>query len=109
MTRWLPDTPSPLPKYGFTQIGVGGVVLNSKNEVLMVVERTSPLAMFQGSWKLPGGLADPGEDFAKTVLREVCEETGVTGSLEGVVSLRHTHGLRFGQGDMYARAPRQLS
>jgi hypothetical protein len=23
MTRWLPETPSPLPRYGFTTIGVG--------------------------------------------------------------------------------------
>lgn len=102
LTRWLPtERPSPLPAYGFTQIGVGGVVLNSKDEVLMVQERVSPIPMFQNSWKLPGGLADPGEDFVQTVLREVREETGVTASLEGVVSLRHTHGFRFGQGDIY--------
>lgn len=101
LTRWLPETPSPLPMYGFTQIGVGGVVVNSKDEVLMVQERVSPLPMFQGSWKLPGGLADAGEDFADTVMREVREETGVTGSLMGVVSLRHSHGFRFGQGDIY--------
>jgi len=104
MTKWMLATRSPLPKYGFTQIGVGGIVLNSRDEVLMVVEKTSPLARFQGSWKLPGGLADPGEDFAETVLREVREETGVTGSLEGVVSLRHTHGVRYGQGDIYVLA-----
>lgn len=101
LTRWLPDTPSTLPKYSFTQIGVGGIVLNSKGEVLMVQERVSPIPAFQGSWKLPGGLADPGEDFAETVAREVQEETGVTGSLIGVVSLRHSHGFRFSQGDMY--------
>mmetsp|Transcript_80630 Transcript_80630/g.179092 ORF Transcript_80630/g.179092 Transcript_80630/m.179092 type:complete len:466 (-) Transcript_80630:72-1469(-) len=101
LTRWLPATPSPLPKYAFTQIGVGGVVVNSKDEVLMVKEKVSPLPMFQGSWKLPGGLADPGEDFANTVQREVLEETGVTGTLEGVVSLRHTHALRFNLGDIY--------
>ena len=29
LTRWLPSTPSPLPVYGFTQIGVGGVVVNA--------------------------------------------------------------------------------
>merc|ERR1712226_893348 len=89
------------PSYAFTQIGVGGVVLNSKNEVLMIVEKVSPLPQFQGSWKLPGGLADPGEDFTTTVLREVREETGVSGTLEGVVSLRHSHGFRFGQADIY--------
>ena len=59
-----------------------------------VVERVSPIAQLQGSWKLPGGLADPGEDFADTVAREVREETGVQGKLEGIVSLRHSHGFR---------------
>jgi len=102
LTRWLPkDEPNPLPLYGFTQIGVGGVVVNSKDEVLMVKERVSPMPHFQGSWKLPGGLADPAEDFADAVCREVSEETGVEGSLLGVVSMRHSHGFRFGQGDLY--------
>lgn len=101
LTMWLPSTPSPLPRYGFTQIGVGGVVVNTKGEVLMVQEKTTPLPRWQGSWKLPGGLADPGENFADTVAREVFEETKVTGKLVGVVSLRHTHDYRFGQGDMY--------
>lgn len=76
-------------------------MLNSKDEVLMIVEKISPLPMFQGSWKLPGGLADPSEDFADIVLREVQEETAVTGALEGIVSMRYTHDLRFGQGDLY--------
>ena len=101
MTRWLLPTPSPLPLYAFTQIGVGGVVVNSKEEVLMVQERISPLPAYHGSWKLPGGLADPGEDFAETVAREVREETGIESSLVGVVSMRHTHGVRFGQSDLY--------
>ena len=97
LTRWLPSTPSSLPVYGFTQIGVGGVVVNAAGHVLMVVEKVSPMAQMQGQWKLPGGLADPGEDFGDTVAREVREETGVRAALEGVVSLRHSHGYRFGQ------------
>ena len=97
LTRWLPSTPSSLPVYGFTQIGVGGVVVNAAGHVLMVVEKVSPMAQMQGQWKLPGGLADPGEDFGDTVAREVREETGVSAALEGVVSLRHSHGYRFGQ------------
>lgn len=109
LTRWLPPTPSPLPRYAFTSVGVGGVVVNGKREVLMVQERVSPSKRMQGSWKLPGGLAEPGEDFAATVAREVAEETGVRAELDGVVSLRHSHGRRFGQSDVYVivrlRAP----
>lgn len=102
LTRWLPtDEPSPLPRYAFTTVGVGGVVVNDRGEVLMVQERVSPNPRMQGSWKLPGGLAEPGEDFAATVAREVSEETGVRAKLDGVVSLRHSHGRRFGQGDVY--------
>ncbi|CAE8678123.1 unnamed protein product [Polarella glacialis] len=67
----------------------------------MVQERVASMAQFQGSWKLPGGVADPGEDFAETVAREVREETGVQASLVGVATLRHSHGIRFGQGDIY--------
>mmetsp|Transcript_40657 Transcript_40657/g.83085 ORF Transcript_40657/g.83085 Transcript_40657/m.83085 type:complete len:463 (-) Transcript_40657:132-1520(-) len=101
MTQWLPDSPSPLPRYAFTQVGVGGIVVNSKDEILLVQERVSPVPQFEGCWKLPGGLADPGEDFAETVLREVQEETGIKGELDGVVSLRHSHNFRFGQDDMF--------
>jgi len=104
LTKWLPEDPNPLPKYGFTQIGVGGIVVNSKDEVLLVQERISPHPVYQGCWKMPGGLADPGEDFVETVIREVREETGVTGSLLGIVSLRHSHGYRFGQDDIYVVA-----
>ena len=101
LTLWLPDTPNPLPRYGFTQIGVGGVVTNERGEVLLVQERVSPSPSYQGSWKCPGGLADPGEGFADTVIREVQEETGVRTALVGLASLRHSHGKRFGQGDLY--------
>ena len=36
-----------------------------------------------GVWALPKGLIDPGESGAETALREVTEETGLTGRLEG--------------------------
>ena len=34
-------------------------------------------------WALPKGIVDPGEDPAETALREVAEETGVSGRLVG--------------------------
>merc|ERR1712048_488937 len=58
-------------------------------------------AKYQGLWKLPGGLADPGEDLAVTAGREIFEETGIQTELDGLVSMRHQHGVRFGQGDIY--------
>jgi 8-oxo-dGTP pyrophosphatase MutT (NUDIX family) len=36
----------------------------------------------EGVWALPKGLIDPGETGAETALREVAEETGLTGRLE---------------------------
>ena len=45
-------------------VGVGGVVVNGRGEVLLVQERVSPSERMQGSWKLPGGLAEPGEVLA---------------------------------------------
>ncbi len=37
----------------------------------------------EGVWALPKGLVDPGETGAETALREVAEETGLTGRLDG--------------------------
>jgi 8-oxo-dGTP pyrophosphatase MutT (NUDIX family) len=37
----------------------------------------------EGVWALPKGLIDPGETGAETAVREVAEETGLTGRLEG--------------------------
>ena len=36
----------------------------------------------EGIWALPKGLIDPGETGAETAVREVAEETGLTGRLE---------------------------
>ncbi|CAK0848686.1 unnamed protein product [Prorocentrum cordatum] len=101
LSRWLEASPCKLPRYSFTLLGVGGAVVNSRNEVLMVQERLVANAKFQGLWKLPGGLADPGEDLAVAAGREVLEETGIKTEPVGVVSIRHAHGLAFGQGDIY--------
>ena len=37
----------------------------------------------EGTWALPKGLIDAGETGAATAVREVAEETGLTGRLEG--------------------------
>jgi 8-oxo-dGTP pyrophosphatase MutT (NUDIX family) len=47
----------------------GGLVLNERNELLLIFRR--------GSWDLPKGKLDPGESIEDCALREVEEETGV--------------------------------
>lgn len=49
----------------------GGVVLNSKGEVLIVNQRGV-------SWSLPKGHVDKGEDILKTAHREIYEESGIS-------------------------------
>jgi 8-oxo-dGTP pyrophosphatase MutT (NUDIX family) len=42
-----------------------------------------PAGKPDGTWALPKGLIDPGEGGAATAVREVAEETGLAGRLEG--------------------------
>ncbi|GFY46162.1 nudix hydrolase 8 [Trichonephila inaurata madagascariensis] len=98
LTRWLPaDEPNLLPQYPYTHIGVGGMVINEKNQVLTIQERFHQTP----HWKLPGGYSNPGEDFADTAVREVFEETGIETKFVSVVSLRHHHKHIFHCSDVY--------
>jgi 8-oxo-dGTP pyrophosphatase MutT (NUDIX family) len=70
----------------------GGIVLNTKGEVLVVNQRGD-------SWSLPKGHIDAGEDALAAAKREIAEESGVT-DLEFVKDLggfqRHRIGLHGG-------------
>ncbi|EDX01806.1 nudix hydrolase 2 [Drosophila yakuba] len=99
MYRWLPeDESSNLPTYAHTLMGVGGLVINEQDEVLVVSDR---FAMIPNSWKLPGGYVEPRENLIDAAIREVDEETGIRTEFRSVVSLRHAHGGTFGCSDMY--------
>ena len=88
-----------VPPHATHFIGIGGVVLNAKRELLVVCEqhrRTN-----RRYYKLPGGALQPGEHLVDAVLREVLEETGVRASFEALVCFRHWHGYRYGKSDIY--------
>jgi hypothetical protein len=74
MCKWLDKTVADrLPAFADHYVGVGGIVINSKEEVLMIQERRAKAKL----WKFPGGYVDSGETLRAGVEREVREETGV--------------------------------
>ena len=66
----------------------GGVVLNDHGEFLVIYRN--------GTWDLPKGKLEKGEDFATAAMREVEEETGLHGlkMLDPLSSTYHTYNLK---------------
>jgi 8-oxo-dGTP pyrophosphatase MutT (NUDIX family) len=98
MTRRLVEDAF-VPTHATHYVGVGGVVLNARRELLVVCEKHRRTS--QRYYKLPGGALQPGEHLVEAVLREVLEETGVRAKFESLVCFRHWHGYRYGKSDIY--------
>lgn len=98
LSKWLSNEASRIPIFATHQVGVGAVVINSAtNEILCVREKRNNFR----PWKIPGGLAELGEDLDEAVVREVYEETGIPCRFLSVLGVRHTHGMQFGRSDLY--------
>lgn len=70
-----------------TRVAAYAVVVDDDGRLLLC--RLSADELYPGWWTLPGGGIDFGEDPRQAALRELAEETGLTGeivSLEGVES-----------------------
>ena len=102
LKQWLPNTESVLPDAPHHQLGVAGMVVNGRGEVLVIQERRGPTARLKNFWKLPGGLVDPKEDITAAVAREVLEETGIHAQFHSIATFRETHNGPFGSTDLYA-------
>ena len=89
-----------IPPYATHYVGVGGVVLNERQELLVVSEKYRR-DLGKPAYKLPGGALHQGEHLLAGVVREVYEETGVRAKFESLVCLRHWHGYRYGKSDIY--------
>lgn len=55
--------------------GAQGIIINKRNEVLLVKRRREKV------WVIPGGHVDQGETIEQAALRELHEETGILGKI----------------------------
>ena len=90
-----------VPGYATHFVGVGGVVLNERQELLVIVEQNEAVSGRPERFKIPGGALMAGEHIVDGASREVFEETGIKTTFEKMVFLRHWHGYRYGQSDIY--------
>lgn len=98
LNLWLKkDGPSKIPLLATHHVGVGGLVINSRNEILCVRE----LRRNYLPWKTPTGLSDLGEPIEDAAVREVYEETGIQTKFHSVIGFRQTHGLAHGRSDLF--------
>ncbi|CAK7285084.1 NUDIX domain-containing protein [Streptomyces misionensis] len=72
-------------------VGVTGVVRDDAGRVLLLRHRMWPP---EKPWGLPTGYANKGEEFPKTIVREVKEETGLDVKVGRLVHLKSGYKLR---------------
>ena len=94
------DPDALVPSFATHFIGAGGVVLNDREE-LLVVSELHRRDNSRPYYKLPGGALHPGEHLISAVVREVHEETGVRAAFDALVCFRHWHGYRWDKSDIY--------
>ena len=68
-----------------TRLGAYAVALDEERRILLC--RLSPDEVEAGAWTLPGGGVEFGEHPDDTVLRELAEESGLTGRIEDVLGI----------------------
>ena len=83
-----PVDPSPAPDplaEPWVRVGAYAIVTDAERRILLC--RIAPGYPLAGGWTLPGGGVDHGEHPDRAVIRELEEETGLTGQPRGVVSI----------------------
>lgn len=104
LNKWLSsnsDEVNKMPSYASHFVGVGAVVINSQDEILLIREKYDVGGVGEDRWKIPGGLVDRGEGLEQGAIREVFEETGVRTKFVSLLGVREKHGYQFGCDDCY--------
>jgi len=79
-------------------VGVGAIVINKKNEILLVKDR---IHSNHSIYKIPGGMVEDADKLSTAVEREVYEETGIKSKLIKMVSVLNSYPYRFNKSNMY--------
>jgi len=88
--------PNPIiPTASNHTLGVGVVVINEENQLLIIKDRLGK------RYKLPGGYIDDDENISTAVVREVKEETGIDVAFSSIIALGHFMPLQFGESNLY--------
>lgn len=80
-----PAVREPLPPTGRTRLGSYSLCLDREGRLLLA--RLSAIEVESGAWTLPGGGVDFGEHPDAAAIRELEEETGLVGELDGVAGI----------------------
>lgn len=72
----------PISEYPTPKVEVRGLLLNEKNEILMVEEKLD-----EGKWSIPGGWCDIGFSPKEVMIKEFKEETGLDVEVVRVLSI----------------------
>lgn len=78
-------------------IGAGALIINNKQQVLVIREKLATHAGF----KLPGGHVELGEKISEAIVREVYEETGIRSEFLGIQGFGSKKVFRFGKSNIY--------
>ena len=83
-----------------TRVAAYALVSDPEKRILLV--RIAPGYPASGQWTLPGGGVNFGEDPVDTVVRELAEETGLVGVVEGLAFVQSGSGQRDDGGAWHA-------